>query len=91
VASRSAGCIALDQEGELTPGEDGVPGNEDDPCPPTTFQVPGEDPTTVPGCCRPEGMCGFFGDFSELDGPFFGCVEASVFTNAGDPVSCTPS
>jgi hypothetical protein len=86
-----AGCIALNQAGDPTPGPDGEPGNEDDECPPLTFVVPGQpDPTTAPGCCRPDGQCGYFGDFTDVDGPNFGCVPFDTFDD-GVENTCIPA
>jgi len=89
--SCDAGCIELDQPGDLTPGPDGMPGTEDDECPSITFNVPPSDMSTAPGCCRPDGQCGYLGDFSgDLNGPNFGCVPFDTFED-GVENPCTPA
>lgn len=100
--STNAGCVGLNEPGDLTPGEDGIPGNEDHDCPSleavigSQLMVPMQDPVDLPGCCQPSGTCGFFADFSMAieGGPNFGCADYTTFEdsegNQPTPGTCTP-
>jgi hypothetical protein len=46
-------------------------------------------PITAPGCCRPNGMCGYdldrIGGFISLG---LGCVDSTPFADGGTPMTC---
>jgi hypothetical protein len=77
--SIGAGCYETAQEGEV-----------DDECAPFKFTspLPPNDPAEFPGCCHPDGTCGFAVDLTDQDGPNMGCVQATCA--GGAPKTCTP-
>ena len=73
-------CQPRDQPGELDDECDGSPA------------VPTEiGDLTVPGCCTPEGRCGYMLNTAFGIIPLgLGCVDAEPFLDGGVPASCTP-
>ncbi len=68
------------------------PGNEDPTCPPST-PIPTElgPELQFPGCCKPDGLCGYLVDNAlNLVEIGLGCVDAAPFLDGGVPTSCTP-
>jgi hypothetical protein len=68
------------------------PGEEDTECPssppvPTDFGM-----LDFPGCCKPEGTCGYLvNDAFGLVTLGLGCVDAAPFlADGGTPTTCTP-
>jgi hypothetical protein len=69
-------------------------GEPDESCPITQeIEIPGTGLFfSFPGCCLPSGTCGYFLDSAA--GVFqlgLGCVDASMFPEAPEPTSCSPS
>jgi hypothetical protein len=63
------------------------PGEEDDECPSSTPAVTDFGMLDFPGCCKPEGTCGY------LVNDAFNLVEfglGCVLPEGGAPTSCTP-
>lgn len=70
------GCNDIGQHGAL-----------DQACVPLQMKVPDFLPSSFPGCCRAQGVCGNLLDLSSIDGPNFGCVDTSGVTGVS-PASC---
>jgi hypothetical protein len=67
------------------------PGQLDDECPSSTPVPTDLGALEFPGCCKPDGVCGYLVNsaftFINLG---LGCVDATPFLDAGTPASCTP-
>ena len=73
----SLGCVELDQAGDL-----------DATCPDQHIDAMGQM-VTLPGCCRPDMLCGNVVDFTMVaPGTDFGCVNGSTFLDGGAPQAC---
>ena len=73
----SLGCVELNQ-----------PGAPDAGCPDQTISAMGQM-VNLPGCCRPDMVCGNVVDFSAIaPGTNFGCIDGSTFLDAGAPPAC---
>jgi hypothetical protein len=71
------GCLELNQAGNPDPG-----------CPDQTIAAMGQM-QTLPGCCRPDNICGNIVDLSAVaPGVNFGCANGSMFLDGGAPPSC---
>lgn len=70
------GCNDIGQHGAL-----------DQACVPLQMKVPDFLPSSFPGCCREQGVCGNLVDLSSIDGPNFGCVDTSGVTGVS-PAPC---
>lgn len=73
----SAGCYGVGQAGKA-----------DTTCPKYTADNPLGGTIEFPGCCRPDGECGFAVDTSSFGGPDLGCVPQEC--NGGPAKTCTP-
>ena len=73
----SLGCVELMQ-----------PGDPDAGCPDQTISAMGQM-VTLPGCCRPDMVCGNIVDFTAVaPGTNFGCVNGSTFLDGGAASAC---
>jgi hypothetical protein len=73
----SLGCLELGQLGDPDKG-----------CPDQTISAMGQM-VTLPGCCRPDMVCGNLVDFSAVaPGTNFGCVNGSTFLDGGAAAAC---
>lgn len=73
----SLGCVELNQ-----------PGDPDAACPDQTISAMGQM-VTLPGCCRPDMVCGNVVDFTAVaPGTSFGCVNGSTFLDGGAASAC---
>lgn len=73
----SLGCVELAQAGDL-----------DKTCPDQNVSAMGQM-VTLPGCCRPDNLCGNVVDFSQVaPGTNFGCVQGSTFLDGGAAPPC---
>ena len=74
----------------IAPGCYGVgqAGKADTTCPMYTVANPLGGTIDFPGCCRPDGECGFAIDTSSFGGPNLGCVPQEC--NGGPAKTCTP-
>ncbi|MEP7127106.1 MAG: hypothetical protein ABJE95_39600 [Byssovorax sp.] len=73
----SLGCVELNQAGDA-----------DAACPDKTISAMGQM-VNLPGCCRPDMLCGNVVDLSQVaPGVSFGCVNGSTFLDGGAPQSC---
>jgi hypothetical protein len=71
------GCVELAQ-----------PGVADAGCPDQTISAMGQM-VTLPGCCRPDMVCGNEVDFTAVaPGTNFGCVNGSTFLDGGAASAC---
>ncbi|MEZ4223010.1 MAG: hypothetical protein R3B13_18850 [Polyangiaceae bacterium] len=66
----------------------GQPGAPNATCPSFMASIPGQGPIEIPGCCRPNGECGFAIDLSGFGGPNMGCANQTC--NGGPAKTCTP-
>ena len=69
------------------------PGNEDANCPKALLPIMNVINIEIPGCCRPNGKCGYLANKLgqgaiqvELD---LGCVDSAPFLDGGAPPDCT--
>jgi uncharacterized membrane protein YgcG len=71
------GCVELNQ-----------PGDPDKGCPDQMIAAMGQM-VTLPGCCRPDMLCGNTVDLSGFSpGLDFGCVNGATFMDGGTPAAC---
>ncbi len=71
------GCVELNQ-----------PGGPDKGCPDQMIAAMGQM-VTLPGCCRPDMLCGNTVDFTMFaPGLDFGCVNGATFMDGGAPSAC---
>ena len=71
------GCMELNQAGD-----------PDATCPDQTIAAMGQM-VTLPGCCRPDNVCGNVVDLSMFaPGVNFGCANGATFLDGGAPPAC---
>ena len=67
------------------------PGQLDDECPSSTPYPTDLGELEFPGCCKPDGRCGYLVNSALGVVPLgLGCVDATPFLDGGTPTSCTP-
>jgi len=73
--------------------EKNQPGAEDANCPKQTFTIMTFN-LSIPGCCRPNGKCGYLANKIGVPGVAevqfdLGCVDSTPFLDGGTPPSCS--
>jgi hypothetical protein len=73
--------------------EKNQPGNEDANCPKQTFAIMGFN-LSIPGCCRPNGKCGYLANKIGVPGVAevqfdLGCVDSTPFLDGGTAPDCS--